>query len=595
MKFQSKQRRRPAYPIAWLFMAALIGVAALAVNTFMAYRSAAVALLIERDRQVTYLSAARVRGELSKFSDALQTFARTPELYDRNPVIRRQALQESLLVREGVFDGGLILLDNHGRVVATEPLRAEIMAQDWSDREVFRRLLGTAGPIFSNAQVDGTAGPDGAPVIVVSVPVFGERSQFVGALLGVLRLGQSTISPFYAALVRLRIGQGGTTYVIDGNGDILFDSGSRAIGLPYNTSALPGLVIDPQGGAVRMQDADQNEIVAAYAPIPGTDWTLVTEDDWAALTRDTRSYLNLLILLLGAGLLIPAVGVVILLNRSEAQAEAYESAAQGTRVARLIKDSLLPKQAPTLPGWRLLIHHQPGAVVVGDFHDMLLLPDGQLMVTVGNIPAHDVAAAMLLATARATLRGTARCMLSPAEALTRSNEFLCPETPEEITIACFYALLDPARGVMTYANAGYDLAFYRRGDEVIELPASPFYLGAQLDTVFEQVELPIGHGEYTLFCRRELVDTSNAQGELFGVERLKDILRAHAQADDDLAAAIRTALRHFAGDGWSEGMDVTLIGIERLALTPDAQADAPPGAAVVRTRAIVQPVASRPG
>ena len=74
---------------------------------------------------MSYLSAAHPR-EMTKFSDALQTFARTQaKLYDRDLTVRQQALQESLLVTR-VFDGGLILLDNHGRVVATEPLRPDL-------------------------------------------------------------------------------------------------------------------------------------------------------------------------------------------------------------------------------------------------------------------------------------------------------------------------------------------------------------------------------------------------------------------------------------------------------------------------------------
>jgi len=563
----SRLSRWHSYHIAWLFLVALFAVASLAVYTFMAYRSAAVELLIERDRQLSYLSAARIRGEMTKFSDALQTFARTQALYDRDMTVRQQALQESLLVREGVFDGGLILLDNHGRVVATEPLRPDLIAQDWSDRDYFRRLLGSAAPIFSDAVTDG---PDGSQVIVVSVPVFGERSQFVGALLGMLRLGESTLSPFYAAIVRLRIGQGGSTYVVDGNGNILFDSGSRAIGLPYATHALPGLVFESQGGAVRTEDADQNEIVAAYAPIPGTAWTLVIEDDWATLSRDTRRYRDLLMLLLAMGLLLPIVGVALLLSRRKAEFEAYEFAYHGTRVAQLIKGSLMPKHPPIMPGWRMAIHHEPGASVNGSFHDMLLLPDGRLMLTVGHISAAGTTAALLLATARATLRGTARCLMSPAEALARSNEFLCPETPDEVSITCFYALLDPSSGRLQYANAGHEPVFYRRAGAVEAMPALPLRLGEQLDIAFEQDEITIDRGEYLLFCQRELVEAANSEGDLLGVERLQEVIRQHPQADEALIDAIRAAARKFAGSDWDEEHELTLITMERLPATAAA-------------------------
>ena len=545
----------------------------------MAYRSAAIELLIERDRQVTYLSSARIRSELSKFSDALEAFARTQALYDRSPAVRRQALQDSLLVREGVFDGGLILLDNHGKVLAAEPMRTDVLLQDWSDRDYFRRLLSSEAPIFSSAVTDG---PEGEQVIVVSVPVFGDRNEFAGALLGMLRLGQSTLSPFYATIVRLRIGQSGTTYLIDGNGNILFDSGSRAIGLPYSSHALPGLVFDPQGGAVRTQDVDGNEIVAAYAPVPGTSWTLVIGDDWATLTRDTRRYMRLLTVLLSAGLLLPAAGVVMLLRRRQTEIETHETVFHGTRAARLIKEALMPKHAPVLPGWRLQAHSHEGGAVTGDFHDMLLLPDGRLALTAGHITAEDLPAILLLMTARATLRGTARCRMSPAEALARSNEFLCPEMPEDISITCFYALLDPTSATMQYANAGHEFAFYRSANEVVELPVAPFHLGADLDARFDQGEIRFGHGEYLLLCHRRLAEAANMQGDLFGADRLKEILRNHSEADETLVEAVRMAVNSFTDTDWEQDHELVLVTVERLALPEAGQDMAEPARARVR-------------
>ena len=58
-----------------LALAVLAGVAAF---TYLAYQQAASELVIERDQQVTYLSAARLRDELLKFSDVLVALARVP-------------------------------------------------------------------------------------------------------------------------------------------------------------------------------------------------------------------------------------------------------------------------------------------------------------------------------------------------------------------------------------------------------------------------------------------------------------------------------------------------------------------------------------
>ena len=62
-----------------------------------------------------------------------------------------------------------------------------------------------------------------------------------------------------------------------------------------------------------------------------------------------------------------------------------------------------------------------------------------------------------MATTRAVLRGAARRLLSPGQALGRSNELLHPELPPGMFVTCLYAVLDPPSGRLQYANAGHNL------------------------------------------------------------------------------------------------------------------------------------------
>jgi len=74
-------------------------------------------------------------------------------------------------------------------------------------------------------------------------------------------------------------------------------------------------VIQGQGGALRTHDLSGREIVASFAPVPGTPWGLVMEESWAALSGSSRRYGQFLLLLLVLGVVAPTALVATGLRR----------------------------------------------------------------------------------------------------------------------------------------------------------------------------------------------------------------------------------------------------------------------------------------
>jgi serine phosphatase RsbU (regulator of sigma subunit) len=549
-----KWRKRLVVALMLFTLAVLAGAA---VFTYLAYERASTDLVMERNRQVTYLSAGRLKDELSKYAETLTSLTRKPEIYRGDVVARRAALTDARF-RLAVFDGGVVLLDNFGRVQATEPERIEILGNDWSGSDFFRELLISSGPYYSGAL---RGGPDGAPVVVVSVPILGDNDEFLGVLAGMFRLGEPTVSAFYGSFVRLRIGMSGNTLLVDGDGEVIYDSGYALVGQAWDLNRFPDF--GHQGGVARLQDADGNDVIAAYATVPGTRWTLITEDDWAAAVRPFRSYGNALIVLLLLGMVLPAAGVLILLREQNTAIVERERKEQEARVSSMIRKRLLPRQVPMLPGWSLAAHYQPAQEAGGDFHDFVLLPDGRLMLAVGDVAAAGISGAQLMSTARATLRGAAKRMLAPAEALEYSNDLLCPEVGDGTTVSCLVAVLDPADGRLSYANAGFSAPFYRGNGNAADLNASGPPLAAALDTHYEQWQVTIDPGEYLLFFSDGLAEARSPQGESFGTARLQTIL---ASQDGDAQAVVDTVLselRQFTGKHWDQQDDLTVLVLER--------------------------------
>jgi serine phosphatase RsbU (regulator of sigma subunit) len=148
-------------------------------------------------------------------------------------------------------------------------------------------------------------------------------------------------------------------------------------------------------------------------------------------------------------------------------------------VARRIQQASLPKKVPDLEGWEITPYYQPAREVGGDFYDFLELPNGHLGLVVGDATGKGVPAALVMASARSTLRAVAPASESPGNVLRRANYPLATDIPTNMFVTCFYAIPDPKSGRLRYANAGHDLPHLRRrrGEDAEELRARGMPLG----------------------------------------------------------------------------------------------------------------------
>ena len=195
------------------------------------------------------------------------------------------------------------------------------------------------------------------------------------------------------------------------------------------------------------------------------------------------------------------------LRRAE---EDREREARGLSAARVIQQQLLPKELPSLPGWRVAAHYQPARAVGGDFYEFLELPDGQV--------------ALVMATTHSILRGDAPTLVSPGAVLERANDRLYPDIPAHMFVTCLYAVLDPESGRLRYANAGHNLPYLATADGVTELRASGMPLGAMPGMAYEENEAYLAPGDSILLHSDGLAEAHNPAGEMFGFPRLQKVV-----------------------------------------------------------------------
>ena len=273
----------------------------------------------------------------------------------------------------------------------------------------------------------------------------------------------------------------------------------------------------------------------------------------------------------------PAVRVAQLAQRQQAEARERERLVQELKVARLIQQTLLPRRLPDLPGWSLAAHYQPARAVGGDFYDLVDLPDGRVVLVIGDVTDKGVPAALVMATTRAILRGAARTFTSPGAILERTNDLLHPDIPPKMFVTCLCAVLEPDSGRLVFANAGHDLPYRRGTAGVDELRATGMPLGLMPGMGYEEREVVLEPGDSVLFYSDGLVEAHDAERSMYGFARLKGEVAAHPGGEELIAHLLRS-LASFTGEATEQEDDVTLVVLRREVVARAAQAAWSPAA-----------------
>jgi serine phosphatase RsbU (regulator of sigma subunit)/ketosteroid isomerase-like protein len=254
-------------------------------------------------------------------------------------------------------------------------------------------------------------------------------------------------------------------------------------------------------------------------------------------------------------------------RRLEQEMREREHLEQELRVARRIQQASLPMEVPTLEGWQISPYYQPAREVGGDFYDFFELEDGRVGVVVGDATGKGVSAALVAAATSSMVRAVAQALgsSSPGEVLAQVNETLVARIPSNMFVTCFYAVLDPEKCTLSYANAGHNLPYLRgrSSDDAEELSARGMPLGLMPEMSYEEKETVLDAGDSVLFYSDGLVEAHDPQRhQMFGFPRLRALVAGHAEKRSFVTLLI-AELYSFTGEEWEQEDDITLLTLRR--------------------------------
>ncbi|HWG22310.1 MAG TPA: SpoIIE family protein phosphatase [Terracidiphilus sp.] len=223
---------------------------------------------------------------------------------------------------------------------------------------------------------------------------------------------------------------------------------------------------------------------------------------------------------------------IVLFQQFRASLKRQQSMEDDVKQAREIQRLLIPERLPNSPGWLIESEYRPARQVGGDFFQILPNEDdGSLLIVAGDVTGKGLQAGMLVAMLVGAIRTESAHTSDPARILSALNARL--HGREQAQATCL-ALRIGADGKVTLANAGH-LPPYLNGEPLAMEGALP--LGMIEDAEPSIMHFQLNQNDRLMLMSDGIVEATDANGTLFGFERIHDLLRANRSAVEIADAA----------------------------------------------------------
>jgi len=243
-------------------------------------------------------------------------------------------------------------------------------------------------------------------------------------------------------------------------------------------------------------------------------------------------------------------------RRFQQEQQQREQMTHEAREARVIQQALFPKSSPSIPGFSVSGLSIPVGAVGGDWYDFIPMDKGRCGLVLADVSGKGTAAALLMSATRGILRSLAEAACTPAEVLTKLNRLLVEDLPAGRFVTMVYAVLDPAKRTLTFANAGHlrPLLITSASSQFLDVERGiPLGLGP---SDFSEVEVKLPVGSRLVFYSDGITEAENQADEEYGWARLQE----HFSRTDASAESLLDDVRSFANSsGLRDDASVILV------------------------------------
>jgi sigma-B regulation protein RsbU (phosphoserine phosphatase) len=219
-----------------------------------------------------------------------------------------------------------------------------------------------------------------------------------------------------------------------------------------------------------------------------------------------------------------------------------------------------------LEGAEVAVRYIPMKGVSGDYYDLLPLQEEKTGLAVGDVCGKGISAAFLTASLCADLRAQVQMKsMTSGELLARLNRSMHRETETHQFVSLSYGVWDTGDHTFTYSNAGHPPVLHYQAQTgcVERLDMSGIVLGVCQDMEYPTESVSLEAGDALVMYTDGITEASNASDEVFGVDRLGEVVGVYGdESSEEIAAAIIDTALQFAHQGWQD--DVTLMVVKKI-------------------------------
>ena len=260
-----------------------------------------------------------------------------------------------------------------------------------------------------------------------------------------------------------------------------------------------------------------------------------------------------------AGLSLEVNDLAQSLAHEEARRELIQ---REVEIAREVQERLFPQRVPQVPGTDLAGYCRPAFSVGGDYYDMIELEDGRLALAIGDVSGKGIAAALLMAGLRASLRGmTDGESHDLARMMRKMNRLIYESSAVNRYATFFFAIYDPATRTLRYVNAGHNPPLViRQSNCALRLEASGPVIGLLPKVEYEERSAQLTVGDLFLGYTDGISEAMTKDDEEWGEERMLEAAAAvrGSSAGEALRELFEAVDRFTAGAPQHDDMTVLI-------------------------------------
>jgi serine phosphatase RsbU (regulator of sigma subunit) len=300
------------------------------------------------------------------------------------------------------------------------------------------------------------------------------------------------------------------------------------------------------------------------APLLGLDGAamgVINLDTQNVLSRFTKDDLDLLLAVAGQAAL-SYESARLLTSHMEKLKQDSEMA-----IARNVQQALLPKTFPQASGYEFFASYDSALAVGGDYYDAMLLDDGKVCLSFGDVAGKGVPASLVMSRISSVVRSTLLYVDDVGEAIKAVNNHMCSSAVEGRFVTYILALVDTQAHEIQLAIAGHMSPMIRKADGTIEEfdeESVGIPVGVIEDYPYDVLARPIAPGETVLFYTDGVSEAMNPKGDLYGEKRVREFLRKGVGSAAEIGKALLADVRSHA-NGRDQNDDITIMIFSRNA------------------------------